>query len=82
MRRPNPIRQAREGKHLQVAELATLVGVSEVTVWRWERSRCQPTHAHTLALAEVLDTPAVVLVPKLAELIVPLAELIVPVTES
>jgi DNA-binding transcriptional regulator YiaG len=70
MRRPNPIRQAREDKHLQVGELAMLVGVSAVTIWRWERSRCQPTHAHTLALSRVLGTPAHVLVPRLVELLV------------
>lgn len=66
----NPIRQAREAKHLQVGELAVLLGVTPTTVWRWERAKSSPTHAHTLALAQVLNTPAHVLVPKLRELLV------------
>lgn len=70
----NPIRQARETKHLQVGELAAFAGVSTVTIWRWERGKVQPTHAHTLALSQVLDTPAHVLVPRLAELLEPLTQ--------
>ena len=72
MQRPNPIRQAREAKHLQVGDLAMCIGVSTVTIWRWERGKVQPTHEHTLTLSQVLDTPAHVLVPRLVELLEPL----------
>jgi transcriptional regulator with XRE-family HTH domain len=68
----NPIRQAREAKHLQVGELAVMIGVTPTTVWRWERAKCSPTHTHTVLLSQVLGTPAHILVPRLAEFLVPL----------
>ncbi len=48
------LRQLRDGAGLTRAALASLVGVSEQTVWRWETGRVRVRGVALVALVSVL----------------------------
>ena len=50
------IRAKRKEKHLTQEELAMLLGISYMTIRRWEGSKCTPNTAKLKRLAEILET--------------------------
>jgi transcriptional regulator with XRE-family HTH domain len=53
------LRSLREAQGLSVRDLADLVGVSKVTIWKWEKGESEPRTRMILPLAKALDvTPA------------------------
>ena len=57
------IRAWRHDRHLTMAELGERVGVSTLSVWRWERARHLPRvpHLHALARALTVSIDAIAL---------------------
>lgn len=51
------IRALREAQGLTVRVLADLVGVSKVTIWKWEKGSCKPSARLITSLAKALDVP-------------------------
>jgi transcriptional regulator with XRE-family HTH domain len=51
------IRAARKAAGLSRTELASMVGVAEITIARWETGFSGPRDARRVALAEVLGVP-------------------------
>ncbi|MFE9880485.1 helix-turn-helix domain-containing protein [Streptomyces sp. NPDC005784] len=51
-------REQRESRRLKLQEIADAVGVTPVTVYRWERGITTPRGAAALRLAEVLEITA------------------------
>lgn len=51
------IRELREAAYLTQAELGELVGVSHVTVSKWEHGKGVPRARHVRKLAEVFGVP-------------------------
>ena len=53
----NLIRTTRQQRGLSVAEVAERVGVSEASVYFWERDQARPRDANLSALCKVLKLP-------------------------
>lgn len=51
------LRALREAQGLSVRVLAELVGVSKVTIWKWEKGSCKPSARLITSLAKALDVP-------------------------
>lgn len=51
------IRKTRTLRALTMAELATIVGVTEGAISQWETGRYAPRQHHQVALARALDVP-------------------------
>ncbi len=47
------LKDLREESSLTLAELATTIGVSIQTVWRWENAKARPSPSHRRKLAEM-----------------------------
>jgi transcriptional regulator with XRE-family HTH domain len=59
-RKPNfaqYLRDARIKRRLSVAEVAEEVGVSQASIYFWERDHCRPRDANLSALCKVLKLP-------------------------
>lgn len=52
------LRSLREAQGLSVRALADLVGVSSVTIWKWEKGDSKPRARLLPSLAQALDVPA------------------------
>jgi transcriptional regulator with XRE-family HTH domain len=46
------LKRLRSARSISQAQLANRLGVSKVTVWKWERGDCVPRARHVLALAD------------------------------
>ena len=57
------LRSLREAQGLSVRALAELVGVSKVTVWKWEKGDSLPRARLIMPLAKALDVPPLRLHP-------------------
>ena len=55
---PELLRQCRKQKHMSQAELASLLGVTQQAVGKWESGKSSPDPATVAKLAEILDTTA------------------------
>lgn len=53
------LRSLREGQGLSVRSLANLLGVSKVTVWKWEKGDSRPRPRFIVPLARALDVAPV-----------------------
>ena len=51
------LRALRMAQGLSVRVLAELVGVSKVTIWKWEKGNCRPSPRLITSLAKALDIP-------------------------
>lgn len=51
------LRALREAQGLSVRVLAELVGVSKVTIWKWEKGNCKPSPHLITSLAKALRIP-------------------------
>lgn len=61
------LRSLREAQGLSVRALADMVGVSSVTIWKWERGDSRPRPHLLLPLARALDvTPMELSAPRLS----------------
>lgn len=54
--KPGRIRERRKTRGLSVAQLATILGVSRMTVYRWERGTVQPRLPTVEDIADALGT--------------------------
>ena len=55
---PELLRQCRKQKHMSQAELASLLGVTQQAVGKWESGKSSPDPTTVAKLAEILDTTA------------------------
>ena len=55
---PELLRQCRKQKHMSQAELASILGVTQQAVGKWESGKSSPDPATVAKLAEILDTTA------------------------
>lgn len=53
------LRALRQAQGLSVRSLAELVGVSKVTIWKWEKGSCKPSARLISSLARALDIPPI-----------------------
>lgn len=53
------LRSLREAQGLSVRSLATLLGVSKVTVWKWEKGDSKPRSRFIMPLAKALEVAPV-----------------------
>ena len=52
---PELLRQCRKQKHMSQAELASLLGVTQQAVGKWESGKSSPDPTTVAKLAEILD---------------------------
>ena len=55
---PELLRQCRKQKHMSQAELASILGVTQQAVGKWESGKSSPDPTTVAKLAEILDTTA------------------------
>jgi len=66
------LRSLREAQGLSVRSLANLLGVSKVTVWKWEKGDSRPRPRFIVPLARALDiAPAQLCLPEAATVVLP-----------
>jgi transcriptional regulator with XRE-family HTH domain len=51
------IRTLRKEKGIKVEDLCVALGVSEQSIYKWQRGACIPTVDHIMILGEIYDVP-------------------------